>query len=126
MTITVPIAADSKDPRTALLEARARLDAAIRFGLQSSVELGDMQSARESFGGLLGIARVHDETSMHDPMSAAEALMVQRIDNVDERQLVNLFGRDIRPQLEKLKSEYISDERSVTGIVIPSAPVPAD
>ena len=126
LTITVPIAADSKDPRTALLEARARLDAAIRFGLQSSVELGDMQIARESFGGLLGIARVHDETSMHDPMSAAEALMVQRIDNVDERQLVNLFGRDIRPQLEKLKSEYISDERSVTGIVIPSAPVPAD
>ena len=52
--------------------------------------------------------------------------MVQRIDNVDERKLVNLFGRDIRPQLEKLKSDYISDELSVTGIVIPSAPVPAD
>ena len=80
--------------------------------------------ARESFGGLLGIARVHDETSMHDPMSAAEALMVQKIDDVDERQLVNLFGRDIRPQLEKLKSEYISEGLSVTGIVIPSVSVP--
>ena len=124
LTIVVPIPADSKDPRTALLEAQARLDAAIQYGLQSTVELSDMQSARETFGGLLGIDRVHDETSMHDPMSAAEALMVQKIDNVDERQQVNLFGRDIRPQLEKLKSEFISDELSVTGIVIPSVSTP--
>jgi len=124
LTIVVPIPADSKDPRTALLEAQARLDAAIQYGLQSTVELSDMQYARETFGGLLGIDRVHDETSMHDPMSAAEALMVQKIDNVDERQQVNLFGRDIRPQLEKLKSEYLSAELSVTGIVIPSISTP--
>ena len=120
ITLIVPIPAEKTDQRTALLAAKARLDAAINFALQSTAEMSDMQYARKTFGGLLGISRVHDETSMYNPLPAAEALMIQRIHKVDERDLINIFGRDVESQMKKLREEYLSPEMAVTGTVIPA------
>ncbi|MAJ29586.1 hypothetical protein CBD41_10005 [bacterium TMED181] len=124
ITLIVPIPTEQTDIKTALLAAKARLDAAINFALQSSAEMSDMQYARKTFGGLLGISRVHDETSMYNPVPAAKALMVQRIHDVDERKLINIFGRDVESQMKSLGEEYLLPEKAVTGIVIPASVSP--
>ena len=120
LSVLIPIQPGELDAKTALLAARARMDAAVAYALRPDVEMSDMQYARKTMGGILGISRVHDETSMYDPMPAAEALMIQRLQNVDERKLVNQFGRNVAEQLNQLETNYISPKLSVTGIVIPA------
>ena len=122
LSVLIPIQPGELDAKTALLAARARMDAAVAYALRPDVEMSDMQYARKTMGGILGISRVHDETSMYDPMPAAEALMIQRLQNVDERKLVNQFGRNVAEQLNQLETNYISPKLSVTGIVIPTQP----
>ena len=61
---------------------------------------------------------------MYNPVPAAKALMVQRIHDVDERKLINIFGRDVESQMKSLGEEYLLPEKAVTGIVIPASVSP--
>ena len=119
LTIRLPIEPTDAEAKIGILTARARLDAAIAFGLNANMTAADLTLARKSMGATLGISRVHDEESMINPQGAAEALMRRKLHDVDEQKQRNKFGRNPASQMSNLQMKYISQSLSVTGIVVP-------